>query len=232
MQHLEVANHQDAAALAANLFAELSDTAPSRPLGLATGATMTAVYSALAASGWRPTCQDVFALDEYLGLAPTHPNSFAFELQQRFVRPLGFAGKLHVPGQGEYERPEGYSRFEIQLASLGPLKVQLLGLGTNGHIAFNEPGSSFDSRTREVELAAETLAANSQFFQGPTSMPTRAVSQGLATIACAENLILVATGHVKRAALIRGLNQSGEENPVSALRDHPGLVVITDFSLD
>lgn len=232
MQHLKVANHQAAATLAAEVFGELSDEQRESPLGLATGATMAGVYEQLAATSWRPGCSDVFALDEYIGLEPTHPNSFEAELRMRFVRPLAFGGRLHVPGQGEYRGPEGYARFEQQLAKLGPVQVQLLGLGTNGHVAFNEPGAALESATREVDLAEATLAANSQFFDNPATMPGRAVTQGLATIAGSKHLLLVATSEAKRPALLRAITEGGVENPLSALLDHPGLIVITDFSLD
>lgn len=231
MRHLQAANHQAAAELAASLFAELSAETPTRPLGLATGATMSAVYSALVASSWRPTCGHLFALDEYLGLPSGHPNSFELELRAKFVEPMGFDGELHVPGQGSYVGPSGYQLFEDRLVELGPIQVQLLGLGTNGHIAFNEPGSPAESRTREVTLAEATMAANSKFFQDPAMMPARAVTQGLATVGQAKNLLLVATGEAKRAPLLRGLTEAGVENPLSALKDHPGLLVITDFSI-
>lgn len=225
----KVADPAAGAVLAAEIFIEFSNLNPSAPLGLATGMTMSAVYQNLAASVWRPHCDHAFALDEYLGLPPSHPNSFEFELRSRFVEPLDFAGRLHVPGQGEYRDAVGYQLFEHRLAELGPVQVQLLGLGTNGHVAFNEPGTIGQSITREVELASETIEANSKYFANSLAMPRRAVTQGLATIFRANYLVLVATGASKHSALRLAISEGSIRHPLSALMSHPHLVVISDY---
>jgi glucosamine-6-phosphate deaminase len=111
------------------------------------------------------------------------------------------------------------------------LSVQLLGLGPNGHLAFNEPGSSLTSRTREVELAAETIAANRQYFDPPESIPPHAVSQGLATIAQAQNLLVAVFGEHKREALQQALSEQETKAPFAAIRSHPNLTVFTDIEL-
>lgn len=225
----KVESSETGQALAATLFAEMSNQAPDAPVGLATGGTMSGVYSALASQGFSPRFKDAFALDEYLGISAASENSYANELTRKFAEPLGFQGKLHVPGQGDYAGTRGADDFEAAIAKLGPMSVQLLGLGTNGHIAFNEPGSAFDSRTRIVELHRETIDANSIYFEDPKSMPTHAVTQGLATIKQASNLLLLVFGQAKREAFSKALNDPDDSVPLSALLDHPGLVLITDL---
>jgi glucosamine-6-phosphate deaminase len=231
MKLIKVESPQAGARLVAQRFAEISQAAPASPVGLATGGTMVEVYKNILDLGFKPKFEDAFALDEYLGLEPHHPNSYARYLNEHFVSPLGFKGQLHVPGQGKYQNQSGYDLFEHSLASLGPLSVQLLGLGPNGHLAFNEPGSSLTSRTREVELAAETIAANRQYFDPPESIPPHAVSQGLATIAQAQNLLVAVFGEHKREALQQALSEQETKAPFAAIRSHPNLTVFTDIEL-
>lgn len=231
MKLIKVESPQAGARLVAQRFAEISQATPASPVGLATGGTMVEIYKNLVQIDFRPTFEHAYALDEYLGLEPQHPNSYARYLDEHFVRPLGFKGALHVPGQGQYQNQSGYDLFEHSLASLGPLSVQLLGLGPNGHLAFNEPGSSLTSRTREVELAAETIAANSQYFDPPESIPPLAVSQGLATIAKAQNLLVAVFGEHKREALQQAVLEQETKVPFAAIRNHPNLIVFTDIEL-
>lgn len=231
MKLIKVESPQAGARLVAQRFAEISQATPASPVGLATGGTMVEIYKNLVQIDFRPTFEHAFALDEYLGLKPQHPNSYARYLDEHFVRPLGFKGALHVPGQGQYQNQSGYDLFEHSLASLGPLSVQLLGLGPNGHLAFNEPGSSLTSRTREVKLAPETIAANSQYFDPPESIPPLAVSQGLATIAQAQNLLVAVFGEHKREALQQAVLEQETKVPFAAIRNHPNLIVFTDIEL-
>lgn len=226
-----VANLAEGSRLAAGLFRELAESNPASPVGLATGSTMQGVYAELAGQGYRPSCPDAFALDEYLGIDPDHKNSYQRELTAAFCEQLGWSGRLHVPGRGDYESSAGYQLFETRIQELGPISVQLLGLGANGHIAFNEPGSNFDSRTREVDLAEQTIADNSRFFEYPAETPTRAVTQGIATIMQAKNILLLVFGVKKLAAARAMLSGKDPQTPASALTDHPSVTVITDLDL-
>lgn len=204
---------------------------PHQPLGLATGATMLGVYQNLHHTGWSPECAHVFALDEYLGLEPDHPNSFHAYLIENFVTPLGFQGALHVPGVGPYKRNRGHLLFEKNIAAYGPLAIQLLGLGTNGHVAFNEPGTPRDSRTRDVSLSEATIVANQGYFDPPSTMPTRASTQGIATIKQATELVVVVLGEHKRVALIEALDPHKPAPPFAGLRDHPHVTIFTDLAM-
>lgn len=223
-----VSSREAGSKLAAELFAELSSSKPKDPVGLATGSTMADIYKELEDQGYKPTCDIAFALDEYLGLSPKHANSYAKELENQFSKRLGFEGELLTPGQEPLSDPASFERFHLEH---GPVSVQLLGLGSNGHIAFNEPGSSWDSETRVVELHEVTMRDNARFFSDPSQMPTRATTQGIATIKRANALLLVVFGESKLPALRRAFSDPGIENPASSIFDHPNLTLITDLDL-
>lgn len=231
MKIIKVADKEAGSARAAELFAELSKAAPNKPVGLATGGTMAGVYRELEKQAYRVPCEDAFALDEYLGISPTDKNSYLGELKRRFSDPLHWSGTLHVPGQGEYAGDGGAELFEQRIAELGPISVQLLGLGSNGHVAFNEPGSAFDSRTRVVELHPQTRSDNARFFDSADQMPTHATTQGLATIAQASNLLLLVFGDAKKAALSQAFSDPGPMTPLGALIGHSDLTLITDLEI-
>jgi glucosamine-6-phosphate deaminase len=223
-----VKNAVEGQMLAATLFMQASNAKPDKPVGLATGGTMDGVYQQLVANSFKPGFKHAFALDEYDGISPGSKNSYLHELTEKFSKALDWSGQLHVPGQGLYAHEAGNQEFEEALADLGPLSVQLLGIGTNGHIAFNEPGSDFASRTRRVELHKETVSANSIYFDDPQSMPTHANTQGLATIAQADMLLLVVLGEHKQAALTKSIRHPDQSTPLAALLEHPKLVLVTD----
>jgi glucosamine-6-phosphate deaminase len=226
---LKVADLSAGTKLAAKLFAEAADSSPDQPVGLATGGTMDGVYRELAKSHFIPACKDAFALDEYEGIARDHKNAYASELRHKFAENLGWSGTLHVPGQGPYSGESGAAAFERAIADLGPISVQLLGLGVNGHIAFNEPGSPFDSTTRRVELHSDTIKANSVYFDDPASIPDHAITQGLATIGQSSKLLLLVFGPAKKAALSAALKHPDLSTPLAAFANHGDLVLITDL---
>lgn len=192
---------------------------------------MDGVYFKLKEVGYHPETKHAFALDDYLGLEPGDPHSYTVELNQKFVQRLHWSGTLHVPGAGDYQGELGADKFEETIRALGPLSVQLLGLGSNGHVAFNEPGSSFESRTRVVRLAEQTRSDNLRFFDNGESVPTHALTQGLATIRQATSLILIVLGERKKPALLRALETPGPEVPLAALLDHPDITLVTDLEL-
>lgn len=231
MRTINVNSPDEGAEIAADLFIDSVNANPSAPIGLATGGTMDGIYSRLSDLRFLPESEHAFALDEYAGLGPSSPNSFERELTKKFSEQLGWAGTLHVPGSGQYSGERGLELFEQRLRELGPISVQLLGLGSNGHVAFNEPGSDFDSTTRLVELHSATRSDNSRFFNSPELVPTHAYTQGLATIARSSILILVVLGQSKQSALEAAFGNPGPEVPLAALLDHPGLNLVTDLAI-
>jgi glucosamine-6-phosphate deaminase len=205
---------------------------PTATLGLATGSTMQEIYRGLVAAhrrGLDLSGLTTFNMDEYLGLGPENPGSFAAYMQSALFGPADMAAaSCHVPpGRTEYGDAAAIA-YERAIAEAGGIDLQLLGIGENGHIAFNEPGSSFASRTRVVELAPMTRSANRSGFSGG-EVPRRAITIGIATILEARALLLLATGERKAEALAGALDGPVDEAcPASAIRLHPRATVICD----
>ncbi|WP_010138300.1 glucosamine-6-phosphate deaminase [Oceanicola sp. S124] len=220
-----------ATAVAARLLRHLA-TEPRPVLGLATGRTPLAVYDRLAAAhgtGTSFAAVQSFNLDEYVGLGASDPASFAHYMQRHFFDRVDIAaGQGRVPdGTGD---PATVARdYEAAIAKAGGIGLQLLGIGTNGHIGFNEPGSAFDSRTRLVTLAESTRQANAPDFPRGTEVPREAITMGIGTILEARQILLVATGAAKAEALHAAFHAAPDPDcPASALQLHPRVEVICD----
>lgn len=194
-----------------------------RSIGLATGETFREAY------GWfddKATLDGVrcFMLDEYVGLASDHPDGFAATLRA-WLPAIDLEALDGTAADAEAE----CARYERQIRTLGPIDVQLLGVGVNGHIAFNEPGSSATCRTRVVALAEETRSRNRANLTTLADVPARALTQGVGTILDARSILVVATGAAKAAALRRLLDgPQGPDVPLSWLRSHPAVSVVAD----
>jgi glucosamine-6-phosphate deaminase len=227
----------DAAAAVAHVASAVLDQVAAHPetvLGLATGATMQGVHAGVvgqaAARGVRFDRVTSFNLDEYWRLPPDHPGSFTRAMRQTVFDPLGMdPARSHLP-DGMAADPQAESaRYESLIAAAGGIDLQLLGIGVNGHIGFNEPTSSLASRTRLVALAAATLAANRASFPQPGSMPTHALTMGIASILDARRCLLLALGPAKARA-IAGMAEGplSAMCPASALQLHPATTVVLD----
>ena len=200
-------------------------------IGLATGRTPLAIYARLVAAA-RDGRVDFsrttsFNLDEYRGLDPEHPASFAAYMRRNLFDHVAM-GATHMPaGLGNAEAEA--SAYEAAIARAGGIGLQLLGIGRNGHIAFNEPGARFDSRTRVVRLAEETRAANAPDFPEGETVPGEAMTMGIGTILEAKRILLVATGGAKRTALARAVAGPPDATcPASALLLHPHVTILCD----
>ena len=228
---------QDEAAVAefvAALVAERLAAAPRLVLGLATGQTFLAVYERLVAlyrSGMVSFAgATTFNLDEYARLPAEHPASYpAFMRRCLFHHVEIDPARAHLPdGMADDLKAEA-ARYEAAIAAAGGIGLQLLGIGENGHIGFNEPGASFSSRTRVVTLDASTRRANSRFFPEGEDVPERAVTMGIATILEAREIVLAATGSRKAAALKAALaGPVTPACPAAVLRRHPRVIVVCD----
>nr|WP_254944404.1 glucosamine-6-phosphate deaminase [Cyanobium sp. AMD-g] len=213
---------------------------PQRPLGLATGRTMEPVYGALARRMARlkaPQAAMVrdswcsFNLDEYVGLAPQDPTSFAATMARQLVAPLGLdPERVRLP-DGQAADPEAEARrYGAAVSAAGGIGLQLLGLGLNGHVGFNEPPSDPAVACRCVVLSGHTRRQNAGGFGGdPGAVPRQAITLGLAEILSARRVLLVVTGAEKAAILRRTLEEPpSAELPASWLQHHPALTVIAD----
>ncbi|WP_022891134.1 glucosamine-6-phosphate deaminase [Agromyces subbeticus] len=207
---------------------------PTLVLGLATGSSPVAAYEELArrvqAGELDFSGVQGFALDEYVGLRATHPESYATVIARDVVAPLHMTPSLvHVPDGRGQDLDAAARDFDAAIAASGGIDVQILGIGANGHIGFNEPGSSLRSRTRVKTLAARTRADNARFFDSFEDVPLHCITQGLGTISEARELILVAQGATKAAAVA-----AAAEGPVTAmcpasvLQLHPRATMILD----
>lgn len=196
-------------------------------LGLATGSSPLSAYAALARlvdergidlSGLRG-----FALDEYVGLDPAHPESYHSVINATVTEPLGLdPERVRVPSGTADPEHEG-ADFEAAIVAAGGVDLQILGLGRNGHLGFNEPGSPWDSRTRIVPLTEETIVDNARFFDGDASqVPRSAMTQGIGTILDAKELLIIAIGSEKASAVREALEGPETiEMPGGVLRRHP-----------
>jgi glucosamine-6-phosphate deaminase len=234
---VEVVLQPDAGAvgrLAAAKVAAVVHRRPGAVLGLATGSSPADIYAELAgrvADGALElsgvTC---FSLDEYVGLPADHPQSYAAVLRRTVVEPLGLdPARVHVPDGRAADLEKAAGEYEDAIAAAGGVDVQILGIGANGHIGFNEPTSSFASRTRIKTLAPRTRADNARFFASPDEVPTHCVTQGLGTILEARELVLVAQGESKAAAVAAAVEGPlSSMCPASALQLHPRASVLVD----
>ncbi|MBI1290296.1 glucosamine-6-phosphate deaminase [bacterium] len=227
---------REAAVEAARLIAAVVRSKSRPVLGLATGGTPELTYAELARMHREEALSfaavRTFNLDEYAGLGPDHAQSYRQFMQRHLfahvdVRPWntrvldGLASS--VPAECE--------AFERQIVAAGGVDLWLLGIGGNGHIAFNEPGSTVDSRTRLVTLTPETIAANSdgRFFSDPAEVPRCALTAGIATIREARSIVLLATGRKKAEAVRQSLHGLFSERcPASLLQDHPDCTFVLD----
>ena len=218
---------------AADAVEALVRATPDAVLGIATGSTPEPLYAELTSraqrgldlSHLRITC-----LDEYVGLSADHPQSYRHYIRAHVLEPWGIDPAAAVLPAGDAEDPDAAALdFEHRIRDWGGVDLQILGVGPNGHIAFNEPGSSFDSRTRAVELTASTRQANARFFERLDEVPTRAISQGIGTILESRHALLMAFGEGKApavGAMVEGAATS--EVPASALQRHADVHVFVD----
>ena len=170
-----------------------------------------------------------FLLDEYVGLGPEHPQRYGNVIHAEFARHVDIdPDHLHVLAGDAPDLDLECARYD-RLVTRARVGLQILGIGGNGHLAFNEPGSSFESRTRVVRLTAATRADNARYFDGPDQAPSHAITQGIATIGQAVHLLVLAVGSSKSEAVRAALEGPVTSAvPASALRPHPRVTVLLD----
>jgi glucosamine-6-phosphate deaminase len=220
---------------AAQLIAGTVQRNPDLRLGLATGGTMIGVYKELVRLHKQGTLDFsrvvTFNLDEYLGLSATHPQSFHHFMREHFFAHVNIAASnIHIPDGTIRSNYDQYcAGYEEAIHKAGGIDLQLLGIGRNGHIGFNEPTSSIGSRTRLKVLSKETLDDNSKFFAPGEESPRCAITMGIGTILEARKVLLLATGAAKAAAVAKSI-----EGPVasavsaSSLQLHSDVTFIID----
>ncbi len=230
MAEVVVVESADAAGeLAADAIEHLVRAQPTAVLGLATGSTPLTTWRALARRGLDLSRVRGFALDEYVGLAPGHPESYRSVIAREVVETLGMSPELVQTPDAHGSLDTAGERYERALVKAGGVDLQILGIGRTGHIGFNEPGSSFASLTRVKTLTQQTRADNSRFFDSPDDVPVHCITQGLGTILRSRQLVLLAFGEAKAAAVAGAVEGPLTASlPGSAVQLHPRVTVIVD----
>ncbi|MET0701501.1 MAG: glucosamine-6-phosphate deaminase [Mycobacterium sp.] len=203
-------------------------------LGLATGSSPLSVYRELIRrhrdEGLTFKAAQAFLLDEYVGLPPSHPQSYAHVIRDEFTDHVDIDGdRVHGPDGVADDIFAAAAQYDTLITELGPVDVQLLGIGVNGHIGFNEPGSSLGSRTRVATLTEQTRQDNARFFDSVDDVPRHVITQGLGTIGAARHLVLIATGTHKAVAVAAAIEGAVTAScPASILQLHPHVTVVLD----
>ncbi len=207
---------------------------PDSVLGLATGSTPIPAYRALIGM-YREGLTDFsravsFNLDEYVGLAPQHPCSYHAFMQEHLFGQINIRPEnVHIPDGNARDLHAAAKEYDRAILRCGGIDLQLLGIGRNGHIGFNEPGDHFEYGCHKVRLSQSTIEANKRFFASAEEVPRHAVSLGIGSIMQARQVLLLATGSEKAEAVRRALE--GDVSPLwqaSILRTHPDAVFLLD----
>ena len=225
---------QQVSSRAADIMSQTLVRQPSAVLGLATGGTPLGTYRELVDRFKRGDLSfsqtTTFNLDEYVGLSQSHAQSYHAFMRENLFSLADFSlARCHLPNGEAPDLLEECQRYEQSIDDAGGIDLQLLGIGTDGHIAFNEPGSSLASRTRVKALAARTRQDNARYFGSLDEVPRLAITMGVGTIMDAEQILLLATG-ASKAAAVRAFIEGPvtAQVPASALQLHPQVTVLLD----
>lgn len=216
-----------------DMVLERLESHPTSVIGLATGKTMEPVYRQLVEDSQKKRLDYskafFFMLDEYLGLPEDHPASFQAYIRKNLINPLDLSStQFSFPPVHTADPSDGAAHYEQALRESGGIDLQLLGIGTNGHIGFNEPGSLKDTRARVVKLTPETIHANKGEFPDE-NFPATALTMGIGTIRESKNLVLLAMGKSKADAIKFLLNNHDVPDcPATFLKDHPHFILVLD----
>ena len=228
-----VGNNEQLSKLIAEEFIKVINNKPNAVLGLATGTSPLGVYANLVKANKEGRVSfkrcTTFNLDEYVGLEGTHNQSYRYFMNDNLFNHIDINKEntnvlLCV---GDYKA--FMNKYDDMIKQAGGIDIQILGIGSDGHIAFNEPGTAFDSLTHETELTEQTIKDNSRLFNDISEVPTRAVTMGLKSIMNARKIVLIATGKNKAKAvygLIKG--PISEDMPCSILQRHPDVTIYVD----
>ncbi|MFT9485997.1 MAG: glucosamine-6-phosphate deaminase [Tepidibacillus sp.] len=234
MKIIEVEDYKALTKKTSEIIIERVSQSTSLTLGLATGSTPLGVYENLREDflNNKTSYQHVqtFNLDEYVGLHKENPNSYYYYMRENLFNHIDIpSDQIHIPNGMAEDLEIECQRYEGLIEQVGGIDLQLLGIGVNGHIGFNEPGTAFDSTTHVVKLAESTRRANSRFFHDLSEVPTHAITMGIATIMKSKQIILLVYG-LKKAQILHDLmtKEINEELPASILKKHPNVTIIAD----
>lgn len=235
MKFIEAKSYEDLSRKAANIISAQIILEPESVLGLATGSTPIGTYQNLV-KGYQNGDLDfsrvrTINLDEYCGLSTDHEQSYRYFMNYHLFNHINIdRNNTNVPNGCADDLQEECSRYEKLIASLGGIDLQLLGIGHNGHIAFNEPNSYFEKDTHVVELKETTIQANARFFNTIDEVPKKAISMGIQSIMRARKILLIANGSDKKDIVMKSVyGPITPEVPASILQLHPDCTVIYSY---
>lgn len=234
MKLLIVADYAALCQVAADRIEALAQANPSAVLGLPTGETPLGAYHELARRVREQTLDlsrfTIFALDEYLDVGRGDPRCLGDWLDREFIRPCRIdPARVHAPDGLAAEPVAMCADYEAAIAGAGGIDLQLLGLGPNGHVGFNEPGSTAGSRTRLVRLAPESLASNARYWGGPDRVPPYGLTMGMSTLLESREILLLVSG-ARKASILRQVVEGPATTgvPASLLRAHVHFTLLAD----
>lgn len=227
MEILTFRSDMDAAQKAFEIVRDGVESGRVSTLGLATGGTPVEFYKKMRESNLDVSAISTVNLDEYVGLENDDPNSYHYYMEKELFSHMNFKETFLPNGMAKDLEAE-CRRYEKILKN-HPVDIQILGIGANGHIGFNEPGTSFDAETHIVELTESTREANKRFFEKEEDVPEYAISMGIKSILAAKKIILLAFGRSKAEAIKEMVEGSVDPScPASVLQKHPNVVVLAD----
>ncbi|WP_301110212.1 glucosamine-6-phosphate deaminase [Sporosarcina sp.] len=234
MKIITVKGYKELSETAAQIVLQKIEQDPEAVIGLATGSTPLGLYEELAVdhqlNGTSYQKITTFNLDEYVGLPADHDHSYRYYMNENLFTHLDIPKEqTHIPRGDAEDAAAEAKNYEELIQRTGGIDLQILGIGRNGHIGFNEPGTSFSSITHLADLTSSTREANKKFFDSVEEVPELAISMGIATIMRSKEILLLITGKQKQSAfeqLTKG--EVDESFPASVLRNHPHVTVIID----
>ncbi|WHY78809.1 glucosamine-6-phosphate deaminase [Neobacillus sp. WH10] len=234
MKIIEVKDYTEMSQKAAEYIIEKVCQNPKINLGLATGGTPVGTYKNLIEDHEKngTSYQNVttFNLDEYIGLSGENKNSYRYFMDEKLFNHIDInKNNTNIPRGDCKDIEEECLRYESLLANYGGIDLQILGIGSNGHIGFNEPGTTFTSQTHVIKLAPSTINANARFFKSIEEVPTKAITMGISTIMKSKEILLLVSGENKKEAIGKLLTGKVSESfPASVLKNHPCVTIIAD----
>lgn len=234
MKLIEVKDYQEMSQVAADYLLSKVKTYDKLTLGLATGGTPQGLYEALIndhnQNGTSYRHVSSFNLDEYIGLSGKHPNSYFHYMNDHLFNHIDIDSKnTHIPSGKAVDLEKECAAYDEKIRSHGGIDLQILGIGSNGHIGFNEPGTSFDTNTHIVELAESTREANARYFDSIDEVPAQAITMGISSIMKSKEILLLVSGDAKQVAMKKLVEGEISENfPASILNRHEHVTVIAD----
>ncbi|TDL82898.1 glucosamine-6-phosphate deaminase [Peribacillus frigoritolerans] len=234
MKLLEAKDHIEMSRLAADIILEQIRAKSNAVLGLATEGTVLKTYQELILNhkvhGTSFAQVRTFNLDEYVGLSKNHENSYHAYMKKHLFDEINIqSSNTNLPNGEAKDLEKECISYESMIHKMGGIDLQLLGIGQNGHIGFNEPGTSFNSKTQIIELEKSTRIANSRYFNSLDEVPTHAVTMGISTIMQSKKVLLLASGLQKASILYELFNSEVTDViPATILKEHPNVIIIAD----